>query len=283
MEKTIIKRLHKNFEDYRQEEDGVEFWRARDLQELLEYTKWDNFKKVISKAKESCENSGQNTMDHFADAGKMVELGSGAVKEIDDMLLTRYACYLIAQNGDPRKEVIAFAQTYFAVQTRKQELLVERLELQERVNARKKLSATETKLSQIVYERGVKDHNGFARIRNKGDEALFGGYDNADMKKKMGITSGPLADRLPTITIKAKDFATELTNFNVEKEDLQGEYKITNEHVKNNTEVRGLLTKRGIKPEELPAEEDTKKIERKLKGEVKSLSKISKLKIGNKK
>jgi len=270
MQKQLVQKLHKNFEDYLNENDGVEYWLARDLQKLLEYSKWDNFKKVIEKAKQSCKNSKQQPSDHFADVGKTIKMPKGAEKEIDDIMLTRYACYLIAQNGDPRKEVIAFAQTYFAIQTRKQELLIERLQLEERVEARNKLRATETQLSKNIFERGV-DHKGFGRIRSKGDSALFGGLNTANMKKRLGVKNGPLANKLPTITIKAKDFATELTNFNVEKEDMHGETKITTEHVKNNTEVRGLLNKQGIKPEELPPAEDITKIERKLKTKKKEI------------
>lgn len=264
MQKDLIIRLQKTFEDYRHEKNGVEYWLARELQKLLEYTEWRNFEKVIKKAKESCKNSKQSPSDHFVDINKTIQMPKEAEKLKTDMMLTRYACYLIAQNGDPRKEVIAFAQSYFALQTRKQELLEERISIQERIDARKKLTETETKFSKIIFEHGV-DNKGFGRIRSKGDSALFGGNNTNQMKKKLGIKSGPLANKLPTITIKAKDFATELTNFNVEKGNINGEAPITKEHIKNNSEVRGLLSKRGIKPEELPAEEDINKLERKLK------------------
>lgn len=240
MHKEIIQQLQKNFEDSCHQKDGVEYWLARELQELVEYSEWRNFEKVVEKAKESCVNAHQKLSDHFVEVNKMVGIGSGVEKEIYDIMLTRYACYLIAQNGDPRKQVIAFAQSYFALQTRKQELLEERIAIQERINARKKLSETEIKFSKIVFERGV-DGQGFARIRSRGDKDFFGGYSTAEMKKKLGIKAGPLANKLPTITIKAKDFATELTNFNVQKEDLQGETGITKEHVKNTSEVRTLL------------------------------------------
>jgi len=261
MQKNIIQKLHKSFEDYRHEKDGIEYWLARELQELLEYTQWRNFEDVLNKAKKSCKNAKQRTSDHFANVSKTIQMPKEAQKQIPDIMLTRYACYLIAQNGDPRKEVIAFAQSYFALQTRKQELLEERIAIQERIDARKKLTETETKFSKLIFERGV-DNRGFGRIRSKGDRALFGGYNTNQMKKKLGIKRGPLANKLPTITIKAKDFATELTNFNVEKADLQGESPITKEHVKNNSEVRKLLNQRGIKPEELPPEEDTLRLER---------------------
>ena len=265
MEKDTIIKLNKRFEEYAYEQDGVEYWLARELQELLEYTQWRNFENVIAKAKIACEKSGNAISDHFADVSKMVKIGSGAEREQDDLMLTRFACYLIAQNGDPKKEQIAFAQSYFAIQTRKQELLEERIQLMERLQAREKLAATETELSKNIYERGV-DNSGFARIRSKGDWAMFGGYNTSDMKRKLGIKENrPLADFLPTITITAKQLATEITNFNVKKNNLNGEAHITVEHVKNNQDVRALLGKNDIKPEDLPVEEDIKKLERRVK------------------
>lgn len=265
MEKATITQLNKRFEEYAYEQDGVEYWLARELQELLGYADWRNFLNAIHKAKESCETSGEDVSDHFVDVTKMVKIGSGAEREQDDLMLTRYACYLIAQNGDPKKEQIAFAQSYFAIQTRKQELLEERIQLMERLQAREKLAATETELSKNIFERGV-DNSGFARIRSKGDWALFGGHNTSDMKRKLGIKENrPLADFLPTITITAKQLATEITNFNVKKNNLKGEANITTEHVKNNKDIRALLAKNDIKPEELPAEEDIKKLERRVK------------------
>lgn len=276
MEKQVITKLTKNFEDYAHLEEGVEFWFARDLQVLLGYSKWENFSLVIEKAKLACENSGQNILDHFPEVRKTIDMPKGATKEIEDFKLTRYACYLIAQNGDPRKEEIAFAQSYFAVQTRKQELIEQRIALIERLNARTKLIASETELSQLIYERGV-DDAGFARIRSKGDKALFGGFNTSQMKNKLNVPeSKPLADFLPTITITAKNLATEITNFNVKKENFSGEEKITKEHVKNNFDVRKLLGKSGIKPENLPPEEDIKKLEKKVKTDEEKLIKDSK-------
>ena len=248
----------RNEEESKDGHKPIEFWFARDLQKVLNYEEWRNFSIVINKAKKSCETSSFKVEDHFVNVNKMAEIGLNKGCSIDDIMLTRYACYLIAQNGDPRKEVIAFAQTYFARQTRKQGLLEERLELQERLKARKKLSETEKELSGNLYQRGI-DSNGFGRIRGKGDTALFK-YNTTKMKEKLGIKSNrALADFLPIITIKAKDFAAEITNFNVNKDDLHGEGSITSEHVKNNQAVRETLTTRGIYPENLTAEEDIKK------------------------
>ncbi len=265
MEKDTIAKLNKRFEEYAYEQDGIEYWLARELQELLGYSDWRNFLNAINKGKESCETTGEAVTDHFVDITKMVKIGSGAERKQEDFMLTRYACYLIAQNGDPKKEQIAFAQSYFAIQTRKQELLEERIQLIERLQAREKLAATETELSKNIYEREV-DNSGFARIRSKGDWAMFGGYNTSDMKRKLGIKENrPLADFLPTITITAKQLATEITNFNVKKNDFKDEGNITSEHIKNNKDVRSLLGKSGIKPEELPAEEDIKKLDRRVK------------------
>lgn len=259
------------------EDSNIEYWYARDLQKVLGYNSWDKFQNVITKAKTACENSGVDVSDHFRQVGKMVQIGSEAMREIEDIMLTRYACYLIAQNGDSKKEQIAFAQTYFAIQTRKQELIEQRLELEDRLQARAKLRESETELSKNIYERGV-DDSGFGRIRSKGDTALFGGNTTQNMKDKLGVpASRPLADFLPTITITAKNLATEITNHNVKQKNLYGENSITNEHIQNNESVRGLLTERGIKPEELPPAEDLKKLERKVKSDEKKMIKQSAL------
>ena len=253
--------------------EKVEIWFARDLQPLLGYARWENFQVAINRAVESCKTQGVNVDDHFREVTKMVTLGSGATREVQDYMLTRYACYLIAQNGDPRKEQIAFAQSYFAVQTRKAELIEERLNHISRLETRERLRASEKQLSQNIYERGV-DEKGFGRIRSKGDTALFGGHTTEDMKQRLGIKgTRPLADFLPTLTIAAKNLATEMTNYNVEKADLYGETSITREHIQNNRSVREMLRKRGIKPEELPAAEDIKKLERRVAAEEKKLEK----------
>ena len=269
MKTTIIKSLVDNFESYSNVTDeGVEFWLARDLQKLLGYSKWDNFISVISKAKIACEISGNGASDHFPNVGKMVKLGSGSERSVDDMMLTRYACYLIAQNGDSKKEEIAFAQNYFAIQTRKFEIIEKRMLEFERVHARKKLTNTEKELSSVIYEQTGSDKN-FGMIRSKGDKALFG-YTTRDMKKRLGVPqSRAIADFQPTILLKAKDFATEITIFNSKVKKLRTEESISQEHVTNNSSVRKTLLSRGIKPEDLPAEEDIKKVERKLLSEEK--------------
>jgi DNA-damage-inducible protein D len=281
MDKEIVVRLHASFEEMAQKfpDTGTDFWCARDLQMLLGYAQWRSFAAVIDKAITACENAGFDPKDHFAHISKMVDLGSGAQREIEDIALTRYACYLIAQNGDPAKDQIAFAQTYFAVQTRKQEIVETRLAEAERISARRKLTQSEKQLSGIIFDR-LGDHESFGRIRSKGDQALFGGRTTQHMKDKLRVPKGrPLADFLPTITIKAKDFANEITNFNIEQNSLRTEPGIAGEHVKNNQEVRQLLVDRGIVPEALPPAEDVKKIERRLKSEQKKLpSRVKKLK-----
>lgn len=254
------------------EDTSVEYWLARDLMPLLGYERWENFEKAIQRATESCEASGMLATDHFREVTKMVCLGSGAKRKVKDYMVTRYACYLIAQNGDPKKEEIAFAQSYFAVQTRKQELIEERIAYIERTEARGRLRESEKRLLQNLYERGV-DDAGFGRIRSQGDRALFGGHTTQEMKTKLGVKDNrPLADFLPTLTIAAKNLATEMTNYNVEEKDLQGETDISTEHVQNNKSVRNMLGKRGIKPEELPPSEDIKKLERRVKLQEKKIA-----------
>jgi DNA-damage-inducible protein D len=282
MKKEIITNLQTSFNSAINKTEEVEFWFARDLQKLLGYTQWRNFLLVIEKAKIACQKSNQEVLDHFADVSKMVDLGSGSSREIDDIMLSRYACYLIAQNGDPRKDEIAFAMNYFAVQTRKQELLEQRLREWERIQARDKLTISEKELSGLIFQKGI-DAVGFGRIRSHGDKALFGGKFTFEMKIKLGIPDNrPLADFLPTITIKAKDFANEITNINVRSNELKSENDITSEHVKNNNDVRNLLQKSGIIPENLPPEEDIKKLKQRVKLTEKSLTKnVEKLKKKN--
>ena len=268
--KTAFDQIAKTVKD--DDDNAIEVWYARELQEVLGYARWENFIGAIGRAMESCKTLGINVDDHFREVTKMIALAKGAQREVQDFMLTRYACYLIAQNGDPKKEEIAFAQSYFAVQTRKAELIEERLNEIARLSTRERLRTSEKQLSRNIFQRGV-DDRGFGRIRSKGDQALFGGLTTEQMKKRLGIKSGALADRLPTLTIAAKNLATEMTNYNVEQKDLYGETDITAEHVQNNRSVRGMLGQRGIRPELLPPAEDIKKVERRVAKDEKEMQK----------
>jgi DNA-damage-inducible protein D len=275
MKTEEIKDLFAQFESIVCDYNGVECWSARELYKLLGYVQWRNFLAIVDKAKTACENAGMKVADHFADVSKTIAMPKGAEREVDNILLTRYACYLVAQNGDSRKPEIAFAQNYFAVQTRRAELIEQRLLDYERVQARAKLAETEKTLSGVLYERGV-DSKGFAIIRSKGDKALFH-IDTKLLKRKLNAPDNrPLADFLPTISIKAKDLAAEMTSVNVQTKDLYGQKPIEQEHIDNNTAVRDMLVGRGIYPEQLPPAEDVKKVERRLSNEEKSQIKKNK-------
>ncbi len=270
MKTDEIMELFRQFESIANDYEGVECWSARELSKLLGYTQWRNFENIVEKAKAACRNAGQDVSYHFADVSKMVSLGSGSERELYDLMLTRYACYLIAQNGDARKPQVAFAQSYFAVQTRRAELIQKRILEYERVQARNKLAETEKRMSGILYERGV-DSRGFSIIRSKGDKALFK-LDTALLKRKLGAPANrPLADFLPTVSIKAKDLAAEMTSVNVQQKELYGQKDICDEHVDNNTAVRKMLLRRGIVPESLPAGEDVRKVEKRLKSDEKKI------------
>ncbi len=283
MKNELVQAFTHSFNDHSQTTDsGIEFWFARDLQHLLGYAEWRNFNQVITKAKISCEATQNTVPDHFVEVNKMVVLGSGSERKIQDMMLTRYACYLIAQNGNPKKDAIAFAQNYFALQTRKLELIEQRLENLERLQARQKLTHSEKELSELIFEHTRSDRN-FGIIRSKGDTALFGGSSTQEMKNKLQVPKNrALVDFLPAITIKAKDFSTEITVFSTKAHRLITEHQITEEHIKNNQSVRSILLERGIKPEDLPPEEDIKKMERRLLAGDKKISKNpDKLKTSN--
>lgn len=273
MDKDEIRRRSLAFDDYAHDDGGVEFWYARDIMKPLGYTKWQNFEIAVKRAMASCEAGKAPAQDHFAEVSKMIETGKGAHRDVKDYKLTRYACYLIAQNGDVRKEEIALAQAYFAVQTRKQEVIEQRVAELQRLQSRHALSESEKQLAGVAFERGV-DSKGFAKIKSQGDKALFGGRGTRAMKRKLGVPDGkPLADVLPNVTLAAKNLATSMTAYNAEAKDLMGSDEIESEHVGNNQSVRKTLVDRGIRPEDLPPEEDTRKVERRVKADEKKLIK----------
>ena len=278
MNKSQFNHLFEQLENLKDEVEGVEFWSARDLQNLFQYTEWRNFERAVKKAITSCKNSTESVENHFVETNKMVEIGSKTKRTLKDYALTRYACYLIAQNGDPNKEEIAFAQSYFALQTRKQELVEKRLEEIERLRERDKLTVSEKLLSQLAFEHGV-DGKGFGYIRAMGDKAFFGGKTTQEMKNKLSVPKGrPLADYLETPLLTGKELATNITNYNIKNKNLQGTNQIADEHSINNDEIRQVLIRRGIVPEELPAAEDAKKVKRRLESERKKLLKGKKKK-----
>lgn len=277
MKLEVINRYVEDFNQFIYETQGLEFWFARDLSSLLGYTKWNNFLNVIEKAKIACAKSGVIVNDNFSETFRLINMPNGGEKIVEDMFLTRYACYLVAQNGDSSKESVAFAMSYFAIQTRKQELLEKRISELERLQIREKLSGSEKIFSGLIYERGI-DSQGFAIIKSKGDKALFGGYNTNEMKKRLKIPNNrSLADFLPSITIKAKDFANEITIFNVKKDGVvKNIHGISQDHEQNNRDVRNLLLQKGIAPESLPVEEDVKKLQRKFKSDEKIITKNAK-------
>jgi DNA-damage-inducible protein D len=272
MKTTQLQVLYKTFDDTRRE-NGVEYWYARDLYPLLGYTKWENFETALERGKEACKKAGGDVNDHFLGVRKVIKVGKGAEMEVSDYKLTRYACYLTTLNGDPRKIEIAFAQAYFVTQTRKMEVIEQRMAELERLTAREKLTMTEKAFAALAFSRGV-DGRGISEIRSFGDKALFGGKTTEDMKKKLGVRKNtPLADVLPEVTISAKEFATAITSENTKRKDLQGRDGILNEHVTNNENVRGVLIKSNIYPESLPAAENIKKIKSRHKKEKLELEK----------
>ena len=271
MQSTEIEKRRLTLDELAHTEDGVEFWYAREIMEHLGYARWENFHEAIKRAMISCETGKTPVDSHFREVTKMAVLGAGTQRPVRDYKLTRYACYLIAMNGDPRKEEVAFAQSYFAIAAHKQELIEQRMGELQRLSARKTLAESEKALAAVAFERDV-DSTGFAHIKSRGDSVLFGGNSTSAMKKKLGVPErAALADFLPDVTIAAKNLANSMTAHNVAEKDLRGVRPICDEHMGNNRSIRKTLVARGIRPEELPAEEDTKKVERRVKADERHL------------
>jgi DNA-damage-inducible protein D len=271
----ILKKVQQNLEDIKKvAPDGFEYWSARDLKDVLGYKEWRKFSEVIEKAKLSCKISDKNPLEHFVGADKLSLTANGGRRNIEDILLTRLACYLITLNGDPRKTEIALSQLYFANQTRKQELLEQREYENKRLESRKKLKNTESKIESTLYERGMKLPVEFATFKNRHIESLYGGMTTQDLKRRKNIPQGrALADFDTDVELKAKDFALAMTDHNIKEKNLRNKYDMTEEVVKNSKATRQTLLSRGIRPENLKAEEDLKMIESRRKKELKSLNK----------
>ena len=278
MEQNIIEIVQKSFEEIKiTDETWFEFWSARDLMKWLWYKKWQTFEKVIEKAEVACNNSLIESKNHFTDASKMVWLGSWSNRNIKDYFLTRYACYLIAQNWDSRKIEISLAQTYFASQTRKLELAEQEIENNKRLEARKKLAKSEKQIEDTIYSRWIKLPVEFATFKNKKIEALYN-ISIKQLKAKRWIPENrALADFDSEVELKAKDFIYAMTDHNIKEKNIIWKQNLNEELVSNAKETRNTMLKRWIVPEELRAQEDLKLIEKRRIQEVRKLENNKKL------